>query len=133
MSDEIIKVLDKIGEKFGIAIDWTRQNILPYLQDLGKRFIAYRNGCAVVQIAIGIMLIVAGIIATLKLIKWSKSDEFSKDRLSDDDVLLVFGMIGAIALMILGLGLIIANVIGIVKNMYMPELVIFEYIKTQAQ
>lgn len=31
MSQEIINVLDNLGEKFGIAIDWSNENILPYL------------------------------------------------------------------------------------------------------
>lgn len=34
MNDEIIKVFDYIGDKLGIVIDWTQQNIQPYLQDL---------------------------------------------------------------------------------------------------
>lgn len=32
MSVEVIKVLDALVEKFGIAIDWTSANVLPYLQ-----------------------------------------------------------------------------------------------------
>ena len=32
MSDEIIKVLDDLSDRVGITIDWTSQNVLPYLQ-----------------------------------------------------------------------------------------------------
>lgn len=31
MSEEVIKILDTIAEKFGLAIDWTSANVLPYL------------------------------------------------------------------------------------------------------
>lgn len=34
MSEDIIKVLDNLAQKFGIAIDWTSQNAMPYLEDL---------------------------------------------------------------------------------------------------
>lgn len=33
MSEEIIKVLDALSEKFGIAIDWTGENVLPYVEE----------------------------------------------------------------------------------------------------
>lgn len=41
MSEEIIKVFDYIGEKLGIVIDYTQENIQPYLEDLWHRFITY--------------------------------------------------------------------------------------------
>lgn len=30
MSEEVIKILDALAEKFGLAIDWTSANVLPY-------------------------------------------------------------------------------------------------------
>ena len=32
MGDEIIKVLDKIGEQFGVAIDWSNANVMPNIR-----------------------------------------------------------------------------------------------------
>lgn len=43
MSDEIIKILDDLGQRFGIAIDWSSQNVMPYLQDLISRYIKYET------------------------------------------------------------------------------------------
>jgi hypothetical protein len=37
-SEQIIQVIDKIAEKIGIAIDWSQENILPYMQDLLRRY-----------------------------------------------------------------------------------------------
>lgn len=31
VSDQIIQVLDAICDKFGLAVDWTSTNVLPYL------------------------------------------------------------------------------------------------------
>lgn len=33
LSSEIINVLEFVGDKFGIAIDWTQANVMPYLQE----------------------------------------------------------------------------------------------------
>lgn len=42
-SNELIKILDDLGKRFGIAIDWTKQNVMPYIEDLGKRIIKYET------------------------------------------------------------------------------------------
>lgn len=41
MTDEIIKLLDELAKRFGIVIDWTSENLMPYLEDLFDRFITY--------------------------------------------------------------------------------------------
>jgi len=33
VSDQIIKVLDNLGQKFGVAVDWTQSNIMRYKND----------------------------------------------------------------------------------------------------
>lgn len=38
MSQEIINVLNYIGEKIGIAIDWTADNVLPQVLDILNRY-----------------------------------------------------------------------------------------------
>lgn len=40
-SQEIINVLDYLCHKFGIAIDWTSENVMPYLEELCGRYIEY--------------------------------------------------------------------------------------------
>lgn len=47
VSNQIIAVLDAICEKFGIVIDWTASNIMPYLQDLCKRIVTYEIATSV--------------------------------------------------------------------------------------
>ena len=34
ITNNYIAVLDEISRKFGLAIDWTQQNVQPYLQEL---------------------------------------------------------------------------------------------------
>ena len=58
MSEEIIKVFDYIGEKLGIVIDYTQENIQPYLEDLWHRYITY-------EIVINSLKFIGGFIVTL--------------------------------------------------------------------
>lgn len=129
MSEEIIKVLDELGKRFGIMIDWSNQNIVPYLQELLKRFIYYRNITACVWIVISIAMTIGGIVLFKFLNKWKKSDNYNKGYCSDDEFLAAMGYIFSICMIALGIGLILGNIFGIVKNVCMPEMVVYEYIK----
>ena len=55
VSDQIIAVLDSLCVKFGIVIDWTQENVLPYVMEIAKKFITY-------EIATSSALLVAFII-----------------------------------------------------------------------
>lgn len=127
MSEEIIKVLDELGKRFGIVIDWSNQNIIPYLQELLKRFICYRNITACVWITISIAMIIGGIVMVKFLNKWRKSENYDSDY--DDEAIAAVGYIFSICIIALGIGLIIGNILGITKNICMPEMVVYEYIK----
>lgn len=129
MSEEIIKVLDELGKRFGIVIDWSNQNIIPYLQELLQRFIYYKNITACVEIIISIAMIIAGVVMFRFLNKWRKSDNYDSDYLSNDVELATLGYIFSICIIALGIGLILGNLFGIVKNVCMPEMVVYEYIK----
>ena len=125
MSEEIIKVLDELGKRFGIVIDWSNQNIIPYLQELLKRFICYRNITACVWIILSIAMTISGVVMFRSLNKWRKSDDYDDYNY---DMLAPLGYIFSVFIIALGIGLIIGNVFGIIKNVCMPEMVVYEYI-----
>ena len=56
-SDNFIAIMDELGKRLGIAIDWTSANVIPYLQDLATRLIKYK-------IAIGILYMIIPIVFT---------------------------------------------------------------------
>ena len=130
MSEEIIKVIDELGKRFGIVIDWSNQNIIPYLQELLKRFICYRNITACAWIIISIAMAISGVVMFKFLNKWRKSENYDSDYYGDDETLAAVGYIFSICIIALGIGLIIGNILGITKNICMPEMVVYEYIKT---
>ena len=129
MSEEIIKVIDELGKRFGIVIDWSNQNIIPYLQELLKRFICYQNITACVWIIVSIAMTISGFVMIKFLNKWIKSENYDSDYYVDDELLTIVVYICSIFMIVLGIGLIIGNILGIAKNICMPEMVVYEYIK----
>ena len=120
MSEEIIKVLDSLSEKFGIAIDWTSQNVMPYLYDLMNRFISLQNAKAIAWIVILSILVIAIIIFIIVGIRLGKKEE-------DEEITVITIIIGIMALICLLIPLI-GNIFGLIQNIYTPELTLLEYI-----
>lgn len=56
MGEEIIKVLDYLGTQFGIAIDWSDKNVMPYLQELANKYIHYELATSIAFIVTGIVM-----------------------------------------------------------------------------
>lgn len=128
MSEEITKILNDLGERFGIAIDWTSQNILPYLQDLMSRFIKYDIAINILLIILGIIFLIITIIAIRKIKKDSK--EISYYDIFDEGMIQVF---------IIGISTLImfytfsTGPTKIIQDIYLPEKSIYEYIKSEVQ
>lgn len=130
MSQEIIKVLDNLAQKFGIVIDWTNQNILPYLQDLMGRYISFKNAQAIIWIIISIIIIGLGIFIIVKTIKWRESDEYDGNTFSVDGLYFTFLLVGSIMLILTFFIVLFCNIGGLFQNIFMPEITILEYLKT---
>lgn len=131
MSEEIIKVLDELGKRLGIAIDWNNQNIIPYLQELMVRFISFRNAQVIIWILISLISIGLGIFGLVKLIKWRKSDKYDTSYLSDDGLIFGLSIIGAIVFILIFFVVLVCNLGGLFQNIYLPELTVIEYVKGQ--
>lgn len=124
MSDELIKVFDYLAEKFGIVIDWTNENAMPYIQDLINRIITYNIITYAVMTVIGIAFIITAIGLIRHGIKKKKKDEY---WFWDEEG---FGIIVACAIMSpVGLSLIPVGIHGLLENIFLPEKVIFEIIQ----
>lgn len=97
MSDEIIKVLEYLGEKVGMCIDWTSEkvasDIMPYLQELYHKCVVWGIVQNLIGVFVGLVLIVSAIVILRKLLKAYKGE---------DDITLFDGgdptLLGAIAI-----------------------------------
>ena len=58
LSNEIIKVLEYLGEKIGITIDWTSNNAIPYLEQLCGKFIKWEIGTSIGWIVFMFILVI---------------------------------------------------------------------------
>lgn len=120
MSDEIIKVLDDLSERFGIAIDWTSQNVLPYLQELCDKYISYEIWTSAVYIFICLTS------AILMLYGISKLHDILND-VDDGFLFLVFGIVLIVSLVVM-----VVQIFDIVTALTFPEKLIYEYISCYA-
>ena len=129
MSDEIIKVLDDLGDRFGLAIDWSSENVLPYLKDLMSRYVNYEVITSIMLIVIALLIIIGsiiGIVANKKHVeKVLKEDPY--DELDGGDILLNLFFIVLIICMVM---FVICQTIDIVTCYTIPEKIIFEYLNT---
>ena len=60
MSEEIIKVLNYLGEQLGIAIDWSAENVVPQVMDiLGRyRILQIVNNVSLMIVFIGLLFVI---------------------------------------------------------------------------
>ena len=118
ISSEIIEVLDYLGEKFGIAIDWTSNNVLPYLQTLVDKFIKWEISTSILWIAIAVFVMVGMII----LINLKGVREINEET---------YGMLWVpiIALIIVSFIVICIQIFDIVECNVFPEKALYDFIK----
>lgn len=136
MSEEVIKVFDYIGEKLGVAIDYTQENIYPYLEDLWHRYITFEIvkhsiGCAVASI----MLIIA-LFVVKKLYSYYKQalngdvDGFFfclgwREKPEMNDISIVLSIIAAV-MSIFSIIFMVCSSISIIEWSLIPEKCIME-------
>ena len=124
MSEEIIKVLDNLGQKFGIAIDWSNQNVLPYVQDLIHRVALNSIVGSIIGLVIGIIFLAIGIGILIYGIKQKKKDECWE--WTDEGIVSFLAM----PLLFTAAFIIIPVCIcTLIQAIYLPEITFLNYIR----
>ena len=112
VSNEIIKIMDYLGEKIGLTIDWSSDNIVPVIKQICTHFIQWEVGTSVVWIVIAILLIIVSIILGI-VTNWNEDCAF------------------VAAILIIGsFCLIGVQTFDIVECITFPEKAIYDYIVT---
>lgn len=127
MSDEIIKILDDLGRRFGVVIDWSSENIMPYLQDLMQRYINYEVMTSVMWIVVALIVII-GLSISIPVINKYANKVLEENHYSDWDVgkwLVIWIFIIIIGCFVI---CIICQSIDIITCYTIPEKMIFEYL-----
>ena len=116
-SSQFIEVLDALCEKFGIAVDWTSQNVVPYLTDLAARIITYEISTSVVWMVIA---------AILFLIAWKMTKNMCKEDIFDADRIAGWGI--RIIIGIICFTVIVFEVFDIIEALALPEKTLYDFI-----
>ena len=128
VSDEIIKVLDALAEKFGMAIDWTSQNVIPYLEQLCGRYINYEIVTSVIWLILGIICLFGGKWGIKKVQYCYKRSK--EDKWSNWDVGAIFTGIGVGLVILTGVIVIVCQLFDIATCVIFPEKIILDELKS---
>ena len=119
-SSQFIEVLDALCEKFGIVIDWTSQNVMPYLTDLATRLISYEIWTSVAWIVIlGVAFVVI----------WKLTKNARKDDSFDNVGKCVCAWVACSIIGIIFVVVACVEVFDIIRALTIPEVVIYGFLK----
>ena len=128
MNKEILEALNQLTDKFGIAVDWSNQNALPYLRELMGRLVRYEIITSVVWLIVG-ALFVFSVIWWLKFIKYARKKYEDIGHFNDWDVAANVAILAMIIVVLLGIIIVLCQIDDIIQCVVLPEGVILKYIK----
>ena len=128
-NNKVIQVLDYLFQKFGIAVDWTQENVMPYIQTLCEKYIRFEIATSITWIVVAVILGgvggFAGIKQAKKLIEQGKDDSWS-----DAEIVGWILMIASYMWITPWIIVIICQTFDVVKCITFPEMRLMEYIQT---
>ena len=116
-SSQFIEVLDALCDKIGIAIDWTSQNVIPYLTDLAARIITYEIWTSAAWIVIVAIVFLIALKMTKNL---CKEDRFEDEWFSGWIIRIITGII---FFTVIGF-----EVFDIIEALALPEKTLYDFI-----
>lgn len=120
ISDEIIKVLDNLGQKFGVALDWTNSNVLPYVQDLGNRMVKYEIYTSILWLLLGVITSIISVKIICGAIKYFKEEKEENEDFDKEELYSMSGMISIILLIISSI-IILVQCMDVIEALTIPE------------
>ena len=126
MNEELIKALTELAKKFGVAIDWTSQNALPYVQELVSRIIKFEVATSVLWAIVGAMFIISfrwWMPFIRNLVKKAKENPYDLY-----DVYMVSATAGMIITMVIGGIIICQQAYDLIQCAILPEAVVLRYL-----
>lgn len=126
MSSEVSEALNAIGQQFELAVDWSQQNVQPYIEDLIQRVAQYKIATNICGLVILALIITA---STIMIIRFCKMK--SSGRITVDNDEFEIGLV-VVSTVCLTMGIIISIFViqDIFKCYYIPEMVFIEELKS---
>lgn len=130
VNEQIIKILDELGESFGIAVDWSNKNVLLYIKEIGDKIVRYDLGKSIFQLIFSLILSVSIVILFQKIYRTIKTEK--KTILMDygsPSLLCAILVIVMIIIFILLLASIFDSICWIYQDIVFPEKTIIEFVQ----
>lgn len=112
-----VEVIEALCEKFGLVIDWTSENVVPYLQDLMGRIVKYEIATSIFWI---IFISIFFIISLLLFIKSNKNNP-------DSGTSFIFSILTGILLFMVT-SIIPFQIYDIIEALTIPEKTVIDLI-----
>lgn len=112
ISNEIIQVLEYLAEKIGITIDWTNNNVLPYVEQICKKFIEWEYSTSLVWIITAVSVLVIALLFAI----------FARDFEG-------FQWFVFCAVLVISIIVICVQIFDMVECRVFPEKTIYDYIQ----
>ena len=134
MGEEVIKVLKHLGDQFGVAIDWSSANIMPYLNDLMGRIVKYGIYINIYNIFYKIFCIALFVGITVVLYKLANraliKQKNSEDNLAEAlSIAYVVSCVATVVVIVVGMVGISDSVTNIIELNTVPEKYVIEMIQ----
>jgi ribose/xylose/arabinose/galactoside ABC-type transport system permease subunit len=130
MDNKVIEIFDYIGEKLGIAIDWTSENVVPQVTELIGRYRSYE---IFEHVLMAVLLIIATAIMGIVLIKMWKGIVTGDDEnfwynisYDTDNVIPVVTTVTFVLLSVFAAITAVEYVLDAAKWVFIPEVQFFE-------
>lgn len=123
VSEQIIQVLNAVCEKFGIVINWSTKNVLPYIQDLISRIVLYEAVTSVLWL----LIFVGAFVFAIKRVTVHRKGLKGLDWWDDEFDFHVICMIIDIFLIGISILAVIVQLMDIVTCVTLPEKILFDY------
>lgn len=120
-SSNTMEVLNLLFEKFGIAINWANDNIIPYMQGLIARIIKYEIATSVLYIVLCLSITFALLRVVKFCYKKSEHDDFFEGACIGCSIFLVIACIVSTVVVFMMIAKIIAC-------LTVPEKIIFDMV-----
>lgn len=125
-NNELVELLKELASQMGIAVDWTSENIRPYIMDIMNKLAKYE----IFTSAIWILFLVIVIFIASKLLRMShKKFKDEEDYEWDEAVFGGTAIVLSIVILIASVGIVFeCHDIG--KALYMPEVLLIEQLRS---
>lgn len=131
-SNQVISVMDEIARGFGVVIDWTQQNVMPYVMDLMGRIILYRVVLTSIAMGVSLLFIIGVVIYMVVGNKKRRFFEWNNEYYTGYFVNGNARAIVAITLMAVaafaGVPVFLVNLVVFVRCLIIPEMIVVDFI-----